>query len=154
DTLVRAASPLETLDTNVPLPLDRGWATGRAVLDRATIHLHDYAAVPESEYPLGRQIQRRGGYHTTAATPVGHGETVIGALAIVRMAVRPFTARELQLLETFAAQAAIAIQNARLFQELQERTRELAQLVERLTALFEVSQAVSSTLDLGQVLKT
>jgi signal transduction histidine kinase len=105
-----------------PRPLDRGSVAGRAVLGRATIHLHDYAAAPEGEYPLGRELQRRFGYRTAAATPMVHGETVIGAIGIARTDVRPFTARELQLLETFAAQAAIAL-------ELAERRRDAERLV-------------------------
>ena len=68
------------------------------------------------------------------------------------MEVRPFTDKQIKLLETFADQAVIAIENVRLFKELQERTRELAQSVEEMKALGEVGQAVSSTLDLETVL--
>ena len=67
--------------------------------------------------------------------------------------VRPFSEKQIGLLETFADQAVIAIENVRLFQELQERTRELARSVEELKALGEVGQAVSSTLDLQTVLE-
>jgi signal transduction histidine kinase len=77
----------------------------------------------------------------------------VGAIVIYRRETRPFSDRHIALLRTFADQAVIAIENARLFAELQERTEELTRSVERLTALFEVSQAVSSTLDLGQVLE-
>ena len=71
---------------------------------------------------------------------------------IRRTEVRPFTDKQIALLKTFADQAVIAIENVRLFQELQARTRELARSVEELKALGEVSQAVSSTLDLETVL--
>ena len=73
---------------------------------------------------------------------------------IRRMEVRPFTEKQIKLLETFADQAVIAIENVRLFQELEARTRELARSVGELKALGEVGQAVSSTLDLQTVLST
>jgi signal transduction histidine kinase len=78
----------------------------------------------------------------------------IGAIMIRRTEVRPFSERQIKLLETFADQAVIAIENVRLFQELETRTRELAQSVGELRALGDVSQAVSSTLDLEKVLET
>src|SRR4029077_3655030 len=76
----------------------------------------------------------------------------IGVIVIRRSEVRPFNEKQIKLLETFADQAVIAIENVRLFQELQERTRELVRSVGELKALGEVSQAVSSTLDLETVL--
>ena len=76
----------------------------------------------------------------------------IGRLAIRRTEVRPFTDKQIALLETFADQAVIAIENVRLFKELDERTNELTRSVGELKALGEVSQAVSSTLDLETVL--
>jgi signal transduction histidine kinase len=80
--------------------------------------------------------------------------TAIGAILIRRNEVRPFSDKQIALLKTFADQAVIAIENVRLFQELQERTRELVESVEELKALGEVGQAVSSTLDLETVLET
>ena len=80
--------------------------------------------------------------------------TPIGVLALQRFEVRPFTEQQIALLETFADQAVIAIENARLFEELQERTAQLTRSVEELRALGEVSQAVSSSLDLQEVLTT
>ena len=78
----------------------------------------------------------------------------IGAILIRRRDVRPFTEKQIELLKTFADQAVIAIENVRLFQELQTRTQELARSVEQLRSLAEVSQAVNSTLDFEQVLTT
>ena len=78
----------------------------------------------------------------------------IGLLVLTRTTVRPFTGKEIELVTTFADQAAIAIENVRLFDEVQARTRELAQSVEELRALGEVSQAVNSTLELETVLST
>ena len=78
----------------------------------------------------------------------------IGLINIRRTEVRPFSERQIQLLETFASQAVIAIENVRLFQELKERTQQLIESVEEMKALSEVGQAVSSSLDLGTVLET
>ncbi|MBI3456704.1 MAG: GAF domain-containing protein [Candidatus Rokubacteria bacterium] len=135
-------------------PISRGWVTGRAVVDRQTIHVHDLAAESDTEYPMGKMFQRNLGHRTTLATPLLREGAAIGAILIRRMEVRPFTEKQVTLLETFAAQAVIAIENVRLFQELQARTRELARSVEELRALGEVGQAVSSTLDLATVLST
>jgi len=94
------------------------------------------------------------GFRSALAVPMVREGAPIGAIAVGRMKVREFTAAQIQLLETFADQAVIAIENVRLFTELQQRTGELTRSVEKLTALGEVSQAVSSTLDLETVLDT
>ena len=91
---------------------------------------------------------------TNLAVPLLKEDELIGAIAIHRHEVRPFTENQIRLVETFAAQAVIAIENVRLFNELEARTRELAQSVGELRALGEVGQAVSSTLDLQTVLST
>ena len=78
----------------------------------------------------------------------------IGVIVIRRQEVRPFTEKQIALLKTFADQAVIAIENVRLFQELEARTRELVESVEELKALGEVGQTVSSSLDLETVLET
>jgi signal transduction histidine kinase len=136
------------------MPINRGSVTGRAVIDRHTIHVHDLAAASETEFPDGKIYQKRFGHRTTLATPLLREGVAIGALLIRRLEVRPFADKQIQLLETFADQAVIAIENVRLFQELQARTRDLARSVEELKALGEVSHAVSSTLDLQTVLTT
>jgi signal transduction histidine kinase len=88
------------------------------------------------------------------AVPLLREGLPIGVLHLLRTVVRPFTDKQIELIETFADQAVIAIENVRLFDEVQERTRELARSVEELHALGEVSQAVNSTLDLETVLTT
>ena len=93
-----------------------------------------------------------GGWRTFLAAPLRQQGELIGTLIARRTEVRPFTPAQIKLLETFADQAVIAIENVRLFQELEARTRELAQSVGELRALGAVSQAVSSTLDLETVL--
>jgi two-component system, NtrC family, sensor kinase len=135
-------------------PVGRGSVTGRAVVDRQTIHIHDLTAEPETEFPEGLAFQRRFGQRTIMATPLLREGNPIGTILIRRMEVRPFTDEQIALLKTLADQAVIAIENVRLFQELEARTRELAQSVGELKALGEVGQAVSSTLDLQTVLST
>jgi signal transduction histidine kinase len=134
------------------MPLARSSVIGRAAVDRQTIHVDDLAAESEDEYPVGVGLARQFGFHTVLATPLLRESVSIGAVIIRRLEVRPFSDRQIKLLETFAAQAVIAIENVRLFQELQTSTSELARSVGELKALGEVGQAVSSTLDLETVL--
>jgi signal transduction histidine kinase len=95
-----------------------------------------------------------GGYRTVLAVPMLKGNTLVGVIVIHRTEVQSFTDKQIDLLQTFADQAVIAIENVRLFQELQARTRELGRSVDELKALGEVGRAVSSTLDLQTVLTT
>ncbi len=136
--------------------VERGSLSGRAVVDRQAVHVHDLEAEPEAEFPLTKAAQKRLGVRTRTvlAMPLLREGSSIGAIAIRRTEVRPFTEKQIALLQTFADQAVIAIENVRLFQELEARTRALAQSVGELKALGEVGQAVSSTLDLPTVLST
>jgi signal transduction histidine kinase len=124
------------------------------VLDRQTIHVHDLIAAKETEYPVAVALARQYGHRTSLSTPLLREGQAIGAIQIRRREVRPFSDQQVKLLETFADQAVIAIENVRLFNELQARTRELGRSVEELKALDEVGRAVSSTLDLDRVLTT
>ena len=134
--------------------VSRGTAAGRAFLDRKTIHVRDLAAEIETEFPDSRARQQLSGTRTILATPMLREGLAIGTIVIRRTEVRPFSEKHIKLLETFASQAVIAIENVRLFQELQARTSELARSVGELKALGDVGQAVSSTLDLQTVLST
>jgi signal transduction histidine kinase len=134
------------------VPMSRGTVSGRAVIDRETIHVHDVAAEIETEFPEAKPYQQSEGFRTVLATPLLREDVPIGVIWIHRIEVRPFTEKQIKLLETFAAQAVIAIENVRLFQELEARTSELARSVGELKALGEVGQAVSSTLELETVL--
>jgi GAF domain-containing protein len=134
--------------------INRHWVTGRAVVDRKTIHVDDLATASAAEFPEGRDYARRFGHRTTLATPLLREGVPIGAILIRREEVRPFTNNQIKLLETFSDQAVIAIENVRLFRELQARTSDLARSVKELKALGEVGQAVSLTLDLETVLTT
>jgi len=132
--------------------VSRGSVTGRAVVDRQAVHVRDLAEADEAEFPEGRAFARRFGHRTTLAAPLLREGVPLGAIMVRRKEAQPFSDKQIELLKTFADQAVIAIENVRLFKEIQERTRELEQSLEEVHALSEVSRAVSSSLDLGYVL--
>ncbi len=138
----------------IGLPINRESVVGRSVVDRQTIYIPDLAAESEEEFPLGKSLQQRYGQRATLATPLLREGIPIGAIWVGHFEARPFSDKQIKLLETFAAQAVIAIENVRLFNELQQRTQELTRSVGQLQALGAVGQAVSSSLDLQQVLTT
>jgi signal transduction histidine kinase len=137
----------------VKWPLTRNWTAGRAVVDRKSVHVHDLTAAAE-EFPDGYAMATRLGHRTILSVPLLREKEAIGSLTVRRNEVRPFTPKQIELVTTFADQAVIAIENVRLFDEVQTRTRELAQSVGELRALGEVTQAVNSTVDLETVLTT
>ena len=141
-----------TIPVPEPNRINRNSPVGRALVDKKTIHVHDLAAEVETEFPESKARQKISGTRTILVTPLMREGIPIGTINIRRTEVRPFTEKQIKLLETFADQAVIAIENVRLFQELQARTQELARSVSELKALGEVGQAVSSTLDLETVL--
>jgi GAF domain-containing protein len=134
------------------IPLGRETATRRAALERRIVHIPDILAAREFDaYQTGTHYGE--GIRTTLAVPLLKENTLLGVITIGhRDNVQPFTDKQIALVKTFADQAVIAIENVRLFQELQARTQELARSVGELQALGEVGQVVSSTLDLETVL--
>ncbi|WP_141679437.1 ATP-binding protein [Ensifer adhaerens] len=137
----------------VKYPISRDWVAGRAFVDRKTVHVSDLSTAGD-DFPAGRQMAMRLGHRTTLAAPLLREDEAIGSLIIRRVEIRPFDRKQIELLTTFADQAVIAIENVRLFQEVQARTAELARSVAELEALGEVTKAVNSTLDLDTVLQT
>jgi GAF domain-containing protein len=122
--------------------VDRGSITGRTVLEGRTVHIPDVLADPEFTW-FG--AQKRGGFRTGLGVPLIRGGTPIGVFFLTRPSVDPFTPQQIELVETFADQAVIAIENARLFDEVQARTRELSESLEQQTATSEVLQVISSS---------
>jgi len=133
-----------------PVRPGRGSGAGRAALERRPIHIEDMRADPEFTYG----VTQVGPMRTLLAIPMLRPNELLGVIITTRPTVQRFSDSQITLMETFADQAAIAIDNARLLSELQAKTGELTQSVEKLTALGEVGRAVSSTLDLETVLTT
>jgi two-component system, NtrC family, sensor kinase len=135
------------------LPLIRGTVAGRTVLDGVAFHIADLQT-EDAEFPESGENARRWGFRSILCVPLMREGVAIGTIALRRSEAQLFTERQVALLQTFADQAVIAIENARLFEEVKARTRELARSVAELRALGEVSRAVSSTLKLETVLET
>ena len=119
------------------LPVSRDTVTGRAVFDRRTIHVHDLSA-EDREYPEGSKHAKVDGHRTTLATPLLREGVPVGAILIRRMEVRPFSPKQIELVTTFADQAAIAIENVRLFNELRES-------LQQQTATADVLKVISTS---------
>ena len=145
--------PAEYLEfvKSIPHPVNRGSVIGRTLIERKAVQIADVLSDPEYAY---LESQKKGGFRTMLGAPLLREGTPIGVLLLARPSVQPFTTKQIQLVETFADQAVIAIENVRLFDEVQARTRELSQSVEELSALGAVSQAINSTLDIEAVLTT
>jgi GAF domain-containing protein len=133
-----------------PFAVDRHSNTGRAAIERRTVHNIDVRADPEYTYG-GSQVDP---YRTVLAIPMLKANALLGVILIYRHEVLPFTDNQIALIETFADQAVIAIENARLFEEVQARTQELTRSLAELKALAETGRAVSASLDLDKVLPT
>jgi transcriptional regulator with GAF, ATPase, and Fis domain len=124
---------------------------------RQSIHIENILAVPETEFPETVERQRQGGVaaaRTMLVPPLQREDVPIGVIVMRRTDVQPFSEKQIELAKTFAVQAVIAIENVRLFQELEAQTAQLTRSVTELRALGEVGQAVTSTLDLETVLNT
>ena len=125
-----------------PVTLDRNSIGGRAVVERAIVHVRDVLADPE--FTLFEH-QRLGNFRTALGVPLMREGIAIGAMFLSRSTVDPFTQQEIELVTTFADQAVIAIENVRLFDEVQARTRDLSESLEQQTATSEVLRVISSS---------
>ena len=128
--------PLPNPETQVFL--DRGYVTGRAAIENRVINVEDVAALTESEYPAGRENQQKLGYRSFLAVPMMREGKAIGVIAVWRRFVRKFSEKHVALAKTFADQAAIAIENVRLFNETSEA-------LERQTATADILKVIAAS---------
>jgi signal transduction histidine kinase len=160
--MVAAFGSIPRLPMGIALPLDRTIPPSRIVLDRQTVHVPDTEALDEGEWPGFAEFGRRFGVRTALATPLLRDGVALGAIIVRRTEARPFTEKQIDLLKTFADQAVIAIENARLFEELQRRNAELqtsnrqvTEALEQRTVTAEVLRVIASApTDLQRVLNT
>jgi two-component system, NtrC family, sensor kinase len=133
---------------NIPIQPDRGSAFGRALLERRAVHIPDVKADPEYTLVEGQKL---GDYRTVLAVPMLREGVVIGVLSLTRSEVRPFSEKQIELATTFADQAAIAIENVRLFESVEARTRELAQSLDDLRTTQDRLVQTQKLASLGQL---
>jgi GAF domain-containing protein len=123
--------------------INRGWAAARAILDRKPIHIHDVLSTEGDEFPQSQELARSQGNRTILCVPLLREGEGIGAIVLRRLEVHPFSEKQISLLQTFADQAVIAIGNVRLFEQVQERTRELSESLKFQTATSDVLKVIS-----------
>jgi GAF domain-containing protein len=147
DTALRFVAHVSVSDEHLnfladPISIDRGAVIGRVVLEKRTIHVPDVLADPEFDR---FEWQKVGKQRTVLGVPLLREGTLIGVIILARTSVVPFTENQIELVTTFADQAVIAIENARLFDEVQARTRDLSEALEQQTATSEVLKVISSS---------
>ncbi|MBI5318917.1 GAF domain-containing protein [Bradyrhizobium sp.] len=126
-------------------PMTRAFAAGRAIIDHTSVHVHDLLAPEAEAFSVSREFALSSKVRTVLAVPLLREGESIGSIVLRRTEVNPFSEKQISLLQTFADQAVIAIGNVHLFEEVQERTRELSESLEQQVATSEVLQVISSS---------
>jgi len=141
-----------------PIPIDaavwlinRNWTAGRAVLDKKPVHVHDMLSAEGDEFPEAQKRAHEQGHHTILSVPLLREGESIGAIVLRRREVHPFSDKQIALLQTFADQAVIAIGNVRMFEQVQERTKELAASLDELRAAQDRLVQTQKLASLGQL---
>src|SRR4030095_14815569 len=132
------------VDFGVPVPCVRGTVGGRSVLERRDVHVTDLQAEAEA-FPEGSALAKRLGARTTLGVPLLREEAALGTIQLRRAEVNPFTDKQIELLKTFADQAVIAIENVRLFRELQASNRDLTTALDTQTATSDILRVISQS---------
>ncbi|MGI8553152.1 MAG: GAF domain-containing protein, partial [Dehalococcoidia bacterium] len=138
-----------------PQVIDGNPLAGRALVERRPIHIPDVLAEPADRFPTARARAQSGGYRTILNVPLLREDLPVGVITLYRLQAAPFSEQQIELIKTFADQAVIAMENGRLFQEVQTRNRELTEALEQQTAMAEVLQILgNSPMELPTVLES
>ena len=160
DAVVRlkAGDELQLSAHHGPIPVDsdkwlisRHWTAGRAVVDKKPVHVHDMLSAEGDDFPEAQEIARQQGHRTILSVPLLREGESIGAIVLRRIEVHPFSDKQIALLQTFADQAVIAIGNVRLFEQVQERTKELSKSLNELRAAQDRLIQTEKLASLGQL---
>ena len=133
------------------LPINRNWTAGRAVIDKKPVHVHDLLSAEGDEFPEAQDMARRMGHRTILSVPLLREDESIGAILLRRTEVHPFSDKQIALLRTFADQAVIAIGNVRMFEQVQQRTKELSRSLDDLRSAQDRLIQTEKLASLGQL---